>query len=585
MLVELTVRNLAIIEETRLTFGPDLNVVTGETGTGKSLLIDALGFVLGGNSNRDLMRAGESHASVEAVFSIQGEPGTQAALKTLEVEMDDEELIVLHREVHREGRTVSRLNGRSVPVSVIRAVGDTLVDIHSQGSHLSLLDPQFQMQALDSFGDTGQQLEAVQVAIAQARRLQDELDQIALESRDAEQNRDLYAFQLEEIDNARISPDEEAALTTERNLLVHYQAIRAACSSAYEDLVSGESNTADLIAKAVLALRRAPDPNGHIRMQIAAIDSAGAEIEEAARQIRSFGDSVEHDPQRLEDIDQRIELIRRLKRKYGDTELQVLAFANAARAHLNGIQSEGEHRGDLELALESAYVQAGSLAWELSQTRQSIAVSLSASVQAELTEVGLTSVLFNAAITRSISQDGLLGPDGQRYAYSTNGIDEIEFRVQTNVGEEMKALAKIASGGETSRMMLALNSVLQTHSPVPTLIFDEIDTGIGARAGTVLGLKLWALARSGQVLCVTHLPQIAAFGDKHFRIAKSQLGSRTFATAQTLSQGQRLPEIAAMLGTGDSNRLSDAAREMLDGAERTKAAAMERGGLPQPPRS
>lgn len=571
MLAELTVRNLAVIEETRLGFEPGLNVITGETGAGKSLLVDALAFVLGGAADRGMMRHGADSTSVEAVFAMSGEPRTQEALAELGVEVDAEDgVVVLYREVQKEGRTVSRLNGRAVPVSTLRAVGGALVDIHGQGSHLSLLDPRFQMRVLDDFGGLGEQRKAVEHAVEEARRLRGELAGAESAIRETEQRRDLLAFQVEEIEAAPPVDGEEEALLRERNVLEHAESVRDASDAAYQALSEGDRNAADLVAEALDHLRRAPGAAEALAAQVEALESALAQLSDAAREVRSIAESVESDPARLAEIEERVELLRRLKRKYGGSESAVLAFAEEARAQLERIETADERRGELERALMEASANAGALATALSEARRSAASVLSEAVAAELREVGLERASFAIAVEQDEADDGLPAPDGRRYAFSSNGIDRVTFTARTNPGEESRPLAKVASGGETSRMMLALNSALQTASGAPSLVFDEIDAGIGSRAGEVVGRKLWAVGQRAQVLCVTHLPQIAAWADTHFRVGKAVQDGRTYSGAESLSGDERAGEIAGMLGSGAS--VAQAAREMLERATEGKQA-------------
>ncbi len=570
MLAELTVRNLAVIEETRLVFRPGLNVITGETGAGKSLLVDALAFVLGGATDRGMMRRGADSTSVEAVFDAS-EPHVHEALAELGVEVDEEDgAAVLFREVHKEGRTVSRLNGRAVPVSTLRAVGGALVDIHGQGSHLSLLDPRFQMRVLDDFGVLGKQRNAVEGAIAETRRLQGELDGADAAIRDAEQRRDLLAFQVDEIEAAAPLDGEEEALLRERNVLEHTESVRDACAAAYQALSEDDRNAADLAAEALDHLRRAPGAAEALAAQIDALESALAQLGDVAREVRRLAESVESDPARLAEIEERVELLRRLKRKYGGSESAVLAFAEDARAQLERIETAGERRQELERALDEASRHAGALAYELSEARQRAAAALSEAVAAELREVGLERASFEIAVERDEADDGLPARDGRRYAFSPSGIDRVTFTARTNPGEESRPLGKVASGGETSRMMLALNSALQTESGAPSLVFDEIDAGIGSRAGDVVGRKLWTVGRRAQVLCVTHLPQIAAWADTHFRVGKAVEDGRTYSGAEPLSDQGRAEELAGMLGAGAT--VAQAAREMLDRAAQGKQA-------------
>ena len=572
MLAELTVRNLAVIEETRLAFGPGLNVITGETGAGKSLLVDALVFVLGGSADRGMMRHGADSASVEAVFSIS-DLRAREALSELGVEVDEEDgVAVLHREVHKEGRTVSRLNGRAVPAGVLRAVGGTLVDIHGQGSHLSLLDPRFQMRVLDDFGGLGGRRSAVERAVAQTLRLRGALVDADAATREAEQRRDLLAFQVDEIEAAEPLDGEEEALLRERNVLEHAESVRDACAAAWHALSEGDRNAVDLAAEALSHLRRAPGAAEALAVQIEALESAVAQFTDAAREVRNLADGVESDPARLAEIEERVALLRRLKRKYGNSESAVLAFAEDARAQLERIETADERRQELERALSEASHEAGTLAVELSEARQRAATALQDAVAAELREVGMERASFHIAVEQDEADDGLPAPDGRRIAYSGSGVDRVTFTARTNPGEESRPLAKVASGGETSRMMLALNSALQTISGAPSLVFDEIDAGIGSRAGDVVGRKLWSVGRRAQVLCVTHLPQIAAWADTHFRVGKAVQDGRTYSGAESLSDQGRAEEIAGMLGSGAS--VAQAAGEMLERAAQAKGDAL-----------
>ncbi len=569
MLAELTVRNLAVIEETRLAFGPGLNVITGETGAGKSLLVDALAFVLGGATDRGMMRRGADSTSVEAVFSVN-QRDAREALSEIGLDVDEEDgVAVLYREVHKEGRTVSRLNGRAVPVSVLRTVGGALVDIHGQGSHLSLLEPRFQMRALDDFGGLAEQRDAVEYAVEATLRLRGELADTDAAIRGAEQRRDLLAFQVDEIESAALVDGEEEALLREQNVLEHAESVRDACAAAYQALSDGDRNAADLAGEALDHLRRAPGAAEALAVHIETLESAAAQLREAAREVRDLAESVESDPARLAEIEERVGLLRRLKRKYGGSEPAVLAFAEDARTQLERIETADVRRQELERALAEASRSAGALAGKLSDARRQAATALKEAVGVELREVGLERASFDVTVEREEADDGLPAPDGRHYVFWGSGIDRVTFSARTNPGEESRPLARVASGGETSRMMLALNSVLQTASGAPSLVFDEIDAGVGARAGDVVGRKLWTVGRRAQVLCVTHLPQIAAWADTHFRVGKSVQDGRTYSGAEPLSSEGRAEEIAGMLGSGAS--VAQAAREMLEHAARRKA--------------
>lgn len=570
MLAELTVRNLAVIEETHLSFGPGLNVITGETGAGKSLLMDALVFVLGGATDRAMMRRGADSTSVEAIFAIGDEPHTRNELADLGVEIDGEDgVVALYREVQRKGRTTSRLNGRAVPASVLRSVGRTLVDIHGQGSHLSLLDQSMQLRALDGFGGLEDQRSAAEDAVEQVRSLRSELDDAESAMRAAEQHRDLLAFQVNEIEAAAPLDGEEEMLLLERNILDHAESVRAACAAAYHALSEGDRNAADLASEALKSLRRSPGTAQVLGVQVTALESAIDQLVEAAREVRNLAETVEANPARLAEIEERIELLRHLKRKYGSSESEVLLFADHARAQLELIESANVRNQELDRVLAEALRKAGSLTAELSLGRRRAAAALSDAIGAELREVGLERATFIVAVEQQEADDGLPSPSGRRYAPSSSGIDRVTFMAHTNPGEEPRPLAKIASGGETSRMMLALNSVLQAASGAPSVVYDEIDAGIGSRAGDVVGRKLWTVGRVAQVLCVTHLPQIAVWADTHFRVGKAVQAGRTYSGADPLGVEEREEEIAGMLGGGA--RVSQAAREMLEHAAQGKS--------------
>ncbi len=569
MLAELTVLNLAVIEETRLTFGRGLNIITGETGAGKSLLVDALIFVLGGAANRGLMRHGADSTSVEAVFSVIDKPQVQEVLVALGADTDSEDgIVVLYREVQKEGRTVSRLNGRAVPASLLRTLGGALVDIHGQGSHHSLLDPSLQLQAVDDFGGLEAQRGAVEGAIGEVRSLQGELNEAETAIRAAEQRRDLLGFQVQEIEAAALSDGEEEGLLQQRSVLEHASIVRDACAAAYHALSEGDRNAGDLAAEALDHLRRAPGAADALHLQIEALESALDQLRDSAREVRSFAEGIADDPIRLAVVEERIELLRRLKRKYGNSESAVLAFADDARRQLERIETVDERRQMLERELAEASRNAGALASELSEARHQAATGLAEAIRSELRQLALDRVSFSIAVEQEEADDGLPAPSGRRYAPTSSGIDRVTFLAQTNPGEDSRPLANVASGGETSRMMLALSNALQAASGATSMVFDEIDAGIGSRAGEVVGRKLWRVGKRTQVLCVTHLPQIAVWADRHFRVGKAIEKGRTYSNAVPLDVEERIEELTGMLGGGES--ASQVALEWLDHVNRGK---------------
>jgi len=575
MLIELNVRNLAVIEATRLDLGLGLNVLTGETGAGKSLLVDALEFVLGGSADRTLIRAGADGASVEAVFHLTTiAPMLADALERNGVEVGDDHTLVLLRETHREGRTISRMNGRASPVSMVREVGACLVDIHGQDSHLSLLEPAFQLLLLDAQAGTDSHRVSLAVSVAELRSAEAELAELGAASRLADQQQDLLRFQVTEINDAGLHLGEGAELLVERDALANSRMIQEACAAAYDALYSNATNANDLVAQAILALRHSVDPIGALSTHVDVLEESAAKLSEAARDIRAYAETVEGNPTRLQEVEDRLETVRRLKRKYGDTEEAVLAFGAEAQQKLDVYDTSDEHRTEVEADRESLRARAGEQAWELSLLRRVAAVQLAGEAEAQLADLGMERVGFEATISQRATEDGVPCPDGRQYDFDLTGIDVVEFMVETNPGEGMKPLSRIASGGETSRLMLALICALRSGSGVPTLIFDEIDSGIGGRASEVIGRKLWVLGGAAQVLCVTHLPQIAAYADRHFRVQKAVAEERTFAGAQVLERTERGEELAEMLGGTRNDEIYGAARHMLEAADATKAGGV-----------
>ena len=571
MLIELTLRNFAVIQETRLSLGPGLHVVTGETGAGKSLLVDALEMALGARTGRDIIRADTAGSTVEAVFQVPaGHPVWHFLAEEYGIVPEEDGLLILAREVQTEGRSLSRLNGRTVPQALLRETGRLLTDIHSQGTQLSLLNPAFQLRLLDTFGDLTDARNQVAEAVASARGLERELAELSTNTREAEQRRDLLAYQVQEIEAAELQAGEEESLVQRHKLLSNVQNIQEACEAARDALSTGSPNAADLLGVARNAIARSPDPTDVLQAQIASLDTTMANVEETVRELRTHAESIDNDPRELEVTEERLDLVRKLIRKYGDTTDAVLTFAQNAQIELEAMEGVDSRRAGLEQANREALDTAESLAWSLSEQRHEAALGLAEAVARELKDVGLERVGFEVAISQQSTLEGLPVPNAQHYAATESGIDQIEFLVATNPGEGLRALAKVASGGETSRLMLAITSALGSDRPGSTLVFDEIDSGIGARASDTVGQKLWALAQHHQVLCISHLPQIAAYADHHFRAGKEVLDQRTFTNIKEIESEERVEELAAMLGGAESLHLDKAARELLHRAQMHK---------------
>ncbi len=573
MLAELHIQNFAIIDELHLRFVPGFNALTGETGAGKSIVIDAVSTLLGGRADSGFVRAGARQARVEGIFHLN-ETAQQAILSLLQkdgLEGEDQETLILAREIRLEGRNICRVNGRAVTLSILEGIGQHLIDIHGQSEHLSLLRVKEHLAFLDRYGGLGElraQVTAQVHALAKARR---ELEALLRDERELARRADLLQYQVNEIEAAQLYPGEEEELSAERTRLANAEHLMALTDQAYQALYEGnedQSSVADLLGGVVRNLTDLEKIDPALGEQRQSADEIFYLAEDLARSLRAYRDDIEYNPARLRQVEERLNLIHSLKRKYGDSIQDILAFGEQAARELESISHSEERVEELRAQEEKHLRRIGELAGKLSQGRREAGERLIAAVEAELADLGMAQAHFGVSIEQVEAEDG--APLGERrYAFGSTGIDRVEFLVAPNVGEPLKPLAKIASGGETSRLMLALKTVLSAADEMPILIFDEIDQGIGGRMGGVVGRKLWSLTREHQVLCVTHLPQLAGYGDAHFKVDKGIVEGRTVAAVHALDEEARTEELAHMLGTV-TEVTRESARELLQEVSKSK---------------
>jgi DNA repair protein RecN (Recombination protein N) len=551
MLTSLNVRNFALIDHLELTFGDGLNILTGETGAGKSIVIDALGLALGERASADMIRSGTDKLSVEAAFTLDDTPNsTSRHLTENGLDNDDDpHVLILARELSNSGKSQSRINGRLVTTSMLRRIGQDLVDVHGQHEHQSLLSSETHIDLLDNW--LGAEVLSLGSAAAEGFKeintLKRNLETLRSQARERARDQDLYKFQLAEITDANLQIFEEEALLQERSKLENVERLRSVSEEAYSML---NTTATDAITKNLSSLARAADLDIGLSIIVEQLTESSAFLEEAVSQIRRYRDSLEVEPGRLDAVNERLNLIHSLQRKYGSTIEEVISYSEELSSKLLSIEHSDELEEDIQFKLQKIAKSFQGLVDELSERRLAGGKQFSAAIVAELVDLGMSQTSFVVSVAEQ--------------AASAKGKDKIEFMLSTNPGEPLRPLARIASGGETSRLMLAIKSVLARSSYVPTMIFDEIDTGIGGRTGRIIADKLASLSKIAQILCITHLPQIASRpAAAHFSIEKFVTGGRTNVSVVALSPMERETEIARMLGGDSSQTVLQHAREML----------------------
>ena len=572
MLKELSIQNFAIIPELHLQFKPGLTIFTGETGAGKSIMLDALEVLTGGKTDNTMIRSGADSAYLEAVLSIST-LNRESILQFLKeqdlTESDNENEIVLSREIRKEGRTSARVNGRSVSGAILRELGSFLVDIHGQSEHLSLLKVKEHIHLLDRYCSNEDLLEDYRHTYRDWLQNHRELQELRKAEADAARQQNLLNYQIQEIEAATLKEGEDEDLTSELNRLANAEKLATLCQKANGLLESSDMEASGVIeqmGEISQALHRIAEIDAAVTDLAAQSDSVLALVDEITRGLQDYVDTVEYNPKRLEQVENRISLINSLKRKYGASIPEILAFGEKSKKQLDLITHAEERIAELEVQEKSILEQLAHKSNLLSQSRQKFAQELGEKMEKELADLHMTGAKFKADLQLEFGEDGLIIDAQNRVHFDENGIDKVEFLIAPNPGEGLKPLVKIASGGETSRLMLALKNVLAEADTIPTLIFDEIDQGIGGRIGAIVGEKLWQLGRNHQVLCVTHLPQLAAYGIQHYHVYKQIQDGRTITLVDDLGGERRIHELAAMFG-GDTEANCEAAQEAVESAK------------------
>ena len=556
MLSLLHIENIAIIQSADITFDPGFNVLTGETGAGKSIVIDAIGAVLGERTSRELIRTGAKSALVTAVFT--------GALPERWLEENGfpqaGEELMLQRELHGDGRNVCRVNGRPMTVAQLRQLGRQLLNIHGQHDGQQLLDPECHLGYLDRFGKTEPLLEQYRQAYGEVAALRRQIS--ALEMDEAERSRrvDTLEYQIRELERAELKPGEDEELDARKTMLRSAGKLMEAIQEAQFALLGGEDSrgACDLIAEAEGAVRsvaRLGPQLGELGEQLTALRLAADDVSET---VRDFGEEFDFSPEELDRLESRLDVIYRLKKKYGPTVEEMLSYLDRCREELSQIQDADDTILHLEAELGKAREKARALGEELSRARREAAAALQVRIQEELRQLDMPKVRFETEFQPCQAQDGM----------DETGMDQVQFLMSANLGEALKPIQKVASGGELARIMLALKNVLAQDDGIGSLIFDEVDTGVSGRAAQKVAEKMADVAGSKQVLCVTHLPQIAAMADTHFSVEKGERDGRTYTRVERLDQQGREEELARLIGgTAVTPALMKSARELLQQAK------------------
>ena len=575
MLTELHIQNFAIIDKLDLRFGPGLIILTGETGAGKSIILDAVVMLIGGKADTTFVRTDSEAALVEGVFQLKG-PEREAAHEVLNREelMDDPDYVILSREIRNGGRSVARVNGRTVGASLLREIGSILIDIHGQAEHLSLLDPRSHLGLLDRYAEVAKPLNDYRQTYHALQNLRHELSELRKAQSDADRKTEMLTYQAEEIEIARLKVGEDEELRKERDRLANAESLAQNAQEALAILDEGSPEmpaASDLVgqaAQALGALAKLDKEQGELANQAEVLLDTMSDI---VHTLRDYLDEIEFNPKRLDEVEERIDLIHSLTRKYGGSIPAVIAYGQEARKQLETITGAAERIDELELEEAKLLNKLAKQGGALSGKRKSAAVSMAKGIETELGDLRMSSAKFNVDFKIKPDSNGIPLEDEGRVGFDHNGFDKVEFLIAPNPGEGLKPLVKIASGGETSRLMLGLKNVLARADEVPSLIFDEIDQGIGGRVGMIVGQKLWNLSRTHQVFCVTHLPQLAVFGDEHYQVQKLIQGNRTLTRVERLDGESRLLELSQMLGEVGEGTLRSAhellqvSREMIKG--------------------
>lgn len=546
MLTQLHIENIAVIEKADIEFRKGLTVLTGETGAGKSIIVDSLGAVLGARTSRELVRTGADKGVVTAVFETNN---ADKWLEDNDIDLEDE--IIIQRRISAEGKNSCRVCGVPVSVSQLRELGALLLDIHGQNDGRQLMDEANHLAYLDGYGDYGDTIDRFKSAYADYKACKKEIQRLSMDEIEKERMADSLQYQIDELEKAQLKVGEEEELTAKRDLLRNSEKLTEALNGAYNALYAADQNAQSLTDEASALIGRAAVIADDLRETADIIENASSLLFDASERIRDFRDSLEFSPEEYDNIESRLSLLKKLRRKYNMDEEAMLAHLDDCRRKLSELEYAGDMLIKLNKQLEKYVDNCKKIAAELSEKRRAAAESLEKRIVSELKDLSMPSVRFSVSVEPLESDVG----------FDATGSDDVKFLISANAGEALGRISKIASGGELSRIMLAMKTVFSKNDPIETMVFDEIDTGVSGIAAQRVGEKMSDLSRGKQVLCITHLPQIAAIADNHDLIEKTERNGRTYTEVRELDRKGRALELARMHGGDNISEITLASAE------------------------
>ena len=565
MLKSLEIKDYALIDHISIEFGKGLNIITDETGAGKSIIIDAMSLLLGERASTDVVRKGAQKSFVEGIFDVELNKKVKSLLEENEIEFQPE--LIIRREISLKGSNRCFVNDSPVSLNIVKELGDLLVDLHGQHEHQSLLRTETHIEFLDEYANNNKLLEEYKVVYKELNRKQNELRELKSKEETLKEKKEIYGFQIKEIDNINPLPDEDELISNELNILENSEKLLELTDDIYNKLYDGEPSVIDLLGDTKHKLNQLAGIDKTFLESEGECDSALAIVKELANSLRSYKSKIEVDPKEVEEKRERLGAINLLKKKYGGSIQKIIEHRNRIKSEINLAENFSSEISKIESEIDKLRRAAGTAADTLSSARKKQALKVETEVKKVLSQLGIVNADFkvNFVLSNADSANGnFIWLKNKKYHCLDNGIDEVEFYISTNAGEDVKPLVKVASGGEVSRIMLSLKTILAKSDKLPLLIFDEIDTGVSGRIAQKVGAALKDLASFHQIICITHLPQIAGMADHHYSVEKTQTNNRSVSTIRKINNEERIKEVAKLLSGEELSSASiESAKQLI----------------------